>query len=137
MAAAKASYERCCADPEFFPGFYRTFFRNCPEIEQMFAKTDFERQHQLLKHAIGLLLIFPNQDLSEPTILTRVSERHSQSELDIDPALYPKFVDSLIERVQQHDPEFTTETEEAWRQAVSKGVAYMQAQYRGPAPSAG
>jgi hypothetical protein len=66
-----------------------------------------------------------------------VAERHSQRELDVDPAWYPKFVDSLIETARSHDPEFTSETEEAWRQAVAKGVAYMQAQYRRPEPSTG
>jgi hemoglobin-like flavoprotein len=134
---ARASYERCNADEQFFRDFYRNFFTNCPEVEPMFAKTDFTRQHQLLKHAIGLLLIFPNQSSAEPTILTRVAERHSQRELDVDPAWYPKFVDSLIETARSHDPEFTSETEEAWRQAVAKGVAYMQAQYRRPEPSTG
>ena len=129
MVAAKASYDRCCAAPDFFPSFYRSFFANCPEIESLFAKTDFTRQHQLLKHAIGLLLLFPKQPPSDPNVLTRVSERHSRRDLDIDPAHYPAFVESLMETVRQHDPEFTPDLERAWRVTVAAGIEYMQSQY--------
>lgn len=128
-ALAKASYERCCTRAEFIPSFYRTFFTNCPAAEPKFATTDFERQNRLLRHAIGLLLIFPLQPDDEPSLLTRIAERHSSRDLDIDPSLYPSFIDSLIHTVREHDPQFTTEIERAWRATVAKGVAYMQSRY--------
>jgi len=78
MRAAKASYERCCADSSFFRAFYDDFFARCPEAKPRFARTDFERQNKLLRHAFGLLLIFPNQARTEPSVLTRVAERHSR-----------------------------------------------------------
>src|SRR2546421_5317504 len=83
MRAAKASYERCCADSSFFRAFYDDFFARCPEAKPRFARTDFERQNKLLRHAFGLLLIFPNQARTEPSVLTRVAERHSRRDLDI------------------------------------------------------
>src|SRR2546421_7749761 len=46
-------------------------------------RSDFERQNKLLRHAFGLLLIFPNQARTEPSVLTRVAERHSRRDLDI------------------------------------------------------
>lgn len=128
-ALAKASYERCCARAEFIPSFYRTFFANCPAAVPKFANTDFERQHRLLRHAIGLLINFPFQPDDEPGILTRIAERHSRRDLDIDPSLYPSFIDSLVQTAREHDPQFTTETERAWRATVAKGVAYMQSKY--------
>ena len=48
-AAAKASFERCCTHGDFFICFYRNFFKNCPEVEPMFQRTDFDRQHKLLR----------------------------------------------------------------------------------------
>jgi hemoglobin-like flavoprotein len=130
IETAKASFQRCCrVEDDFFPSFYRTFFINCPQVEPLFAGTDFQRQHKLLKHAIGLLLIFPNQSTSEPTILTRVAERHSRRDLDIDPSLYPAFVDSLMQTVQQHDQEFTPDVERAWRVTMASGIEYMQSLY--------
>src|SRR5213076_1334725 len=102
-ARAKASYARCSVATEFFEAFYRRFFTLCPAARPMFAKTDFDRQHRLLRHAFGLLLNFP--------------------------ALYPLFIDSLIDTVKQYDHEFTPAVEGAWRTAVATGVEYMQSKY--------
>ena len=86
MALAKASYDRCCQASDFLRAFYRHFLAACPEAVPRFAGTDFEQQTSLLRHAIGLLLIFPNQPNKEPNLLTRLGERHSRKELDINPA---------------------------------------------------
>ncbi len=129
MAAAKASYDRCCVAPGFFEDFYRNFFARCPQARSMFARTEFERQHKLLRHAFGLLLIFPKQPAWEPTILSRVAERHSRRELDVDPSLYAPFIDALIDTVRHCDPDFAPAVEDAWRKTVRKGVEYMQAKY--------
>ncbi len=128
-AAAKASYDRCCQAPNFIPDFYRTFLAACPEAAPMFADTDFDRQVKLLRHAIGLLLIFPNQPPHEPTLLSRVAERHSRRELNVAPALYGPFIESLINTVRQFDREFTPAVEAAWRATVGPGVAYMKAKH--------
>ncbi len=126
---ASASYQRCCEQPEFFRSFYRNFFTACPEAAPRFDRTDFERQNRLLRHALGLLLIFPRQPEQEPSLLARVAERHSRWDLNVPPSLYPPFVDSLIATVRQYDPSFTPEVEEAWRRTVDKGVKYMIARY--------
>jgi hemoglobin-like flavoprotein len=126
---AKASYARCRAKPDFFAAFYRNFFAACPQAAPLFGRTDFERQHKLLRHAFGLLLLFPGQGDTEPDLLARIAERHSRRDLNIDPALYGPFVDSLIVTVRQHDPQFAPAVERAWRRTVALGVAYMQARY--------
>ena len=126
---ASASYQRCCETPQFFEAFYRNFFRACPEAAPRFARTDFEHQHKLLRHALGLLLLFPKQPENDPTLLTRVAERHTRRDLNVPPSLYPPFVDSLIATVKQFDPAFTGEVEEAWRRTVDKGVTYMISKY--------
>lgn len=129
VAVARKSYERCCAALDFFPCFYRNFFRACPVAKPLFAKTDFRRQHKLLQHAIGLLLAFPNDASDTPSVLARVAERHSSRDLDIDPALYTPFVESLIQTVREHDSEFTDRTEDAWRRTLAPGVRYMQSRH--------
>jgi len=129
MEAAKASYGRCRDSDAFFRSFYKNFFAACPRAEPMFAETDFERQIRLLRHAIGLLLIFPTQPEAEPTILTRVADRHSRSDLDVPPELYGDFVDALVETVAEYDTSFTPEIGDAWRRAIAKGVAYMQSKH--------
>ena len=129
MAAARASCDRCCAVPRFFEDFYNNFFARCPQARAMFARTDFERQHKLLRHAFGLLLNFPKQPAWEPTILARVAERHSRRDLVVHPSLYAPFIDALIETVRHCDPDFTPAVEDAWRRTVRRGVEYMQAKY--------
>ena len=126
---ARASYQRCAAAPEFLSAFYQHFFQACPEAEPRFAHTDFERQHRLLTHAIGLLLSFPTQPPTEPTILTRLAERHSRRDMAVPPSFYAPFIDSLIATVAQYDPECTPEVEQAWRTTVAAGVEYMKARF--------
>lgn len=129
MNLARASYERCCLNPDFIQAFYETFFRNCPRAKPMFAKTDFDRQARLLRHAIGLLLVFPAHSQQEPSVLTRVAERHSRRDLNVHPSLYDPFVDSLIETVCEHDSQFSPDVETAWRATLASGVAYMRSKY--------
>lgn len=128
-ALAKASYERCCQSPEFLPAFYRNFLAACPEAKPRFARTNFEQQNNLLRHAVGLLLIFPNQPTKEPTLLSRLAERHSRRDLDIDPAFYRLFIDALIDTVKRFDAMCSPTIETAWRQTVAPGVEYMQSKH--------
>lgn len=129
MALAKASYDRCCKAPDFLDAFYRNFLSACPEAAPRFAHTKFEQQTKLLRHAIGLLLIFPSQPLTEPTLLARLAERHSRRDLDIDPAFYGPFIEALIATVRRYDGKCTPAVEAAWRETVAPGVAYMTARH--------
>ena len=128
-ALAKASYERCCQASDFLQTFYRNFLAACPEAAPRFAHTNFEQQTKLLRHAIGLLLIFPGQPQKEPTLLARVAERHSTRDLDVDPALYGPFIDALVDTVKQFDRECTPAVEAAWWATVAPGVAYMKSKH--------
>ena len=129
MAIAKASYHRCSASPDFISAFYARFFELRPEAKQLFAKTDFEKQHKLLRHAIGLLINFPGQPETEPNILAWAARRHSRGELGIDASHYPPFLESLIDTVRRFDAEFTPAIEAAWRATLAPGFAYMQSKY--------
>lgn len=128
-AVSRASYQRAAQAPDFFSAFYDRLFEVRPDTRQLFAGTEFERQHKLLRHAIGLLLSFPEQPDGEPTILARLAERHSRRDLAIDPSLYPPFLESLLDTIKRCDPEFTPAVEHAWRTTLAKGFAYMQSRY--------
>jgi hemoglobin-like flavoprotein len=93
----------------------------------MFAKTEFPRQHKLLQHGLGLLLSYANR--ADDTLLDRIAARHSSSGIDVPPALYPLFVESLLATVRELDPRCTSEVEEAWREALEPGITYMQSRY--------
>jgi hemoglobin-like flavoprotein len=129
MALAKASYDRCCQAPDFFETFYRNFLVACPEAVPRFAGTSFEHQANLLRHAVSILLIFPNQPAQETPLLARLAERHSRRDLDIDPVLYRPFIDALIDTVKRFDGKCTPTVEAAWRETVAPGVAYMKSKH--------
>lgn len=128
-ALAKASYDRCCAAPEFLQTFYKNFLAACPDAVPRFAGTDFHQQTRLLQHAIGLLLIFPNQPNKEPGLLTRLAERHSRRDLDVPPSFYKPFVDALLTTVKQFDGMYSPTVESAWRETIAPGIAYMQSKH--------
>lgn len=129
MATAKASFRRCCASPGFFAAFYSNFFGRCPEAKPMFAETDFERQYKLLQHGLYLLLIFPGEPETDESIMARVADRHSRRDLDVDPTMYPKWVDAMIDTVREYDTQFSAEVENAWRKSMAPGIEYMRARY--------
>lgn len=128
-AVAKASYDRCCEATDFLPAFYRNFLAACPDAVPRFAHTDFEQKNKLLRHAIGLLLVFPNHPVTEPTLLARVAERHSRRDLNIPPTLYRPFIDALIDTVKQFDREYSRAVEAAWRATLAPGVEYMRSKH--------
>ncbi len=129
LVLARASYDRCCAAPDFFVCFYRNLFKLAPQTEPRFANTDFTRQHKLLRHALGLLLSFPTEPDTEPTILRRVADRHGRTDLDIPPEWYGAFVDALLQTVTEHDGEYTDAVDAAWRRSIEPGIEYMKARY--------
>jgi hemoglobin-like flavoprotein len=129
LNAAHASYERASAKEEFFATFYANFFKICPDARPRFSQTNFERQHKLLHHAIGLLLIYPKQHGDQPNLLSRLAHRHGRKGMDIPAGMYPPFVDALILSLRQFDPAFTDELERAWRDILATGVAYMRSKY--------
>jgi hemoglobin-like flavoprotein len=128
----RASFTRCVELPDFFPAFYRNFFASLPEAKPLFAKTNLEKQHKLIEHAIKILLIFPQQAPGEPTLLTRLAEKHGKAELGINPAWYPAFLESLVFTASQFDPEFTPGIGAAWREALQPGMDYMRDWDRAP-----
>ena len=70
---------RCCDDPNFFNEFYALFLGKNPAIPPLFKDTDFHRQNQLLKHAIGLLLAYYKH--REGALLRRIAGRHGPDDL--------------------------------------------------------
>lgn len=118
---AEASYHRCAESGEFYTTFYRHLLASDPRIPPMFARTEFERQHLLLKHALGLLIIFAKR--ANPALLQRIAERHT--EVGVTEDLYPFFVESLVRSVAEHDPQYTAELGDAWRHTLAPGIKFI------------
>lgn len=119
---AEASYHRCADNAAFYDTLYAALLASDPRIPPMFAQTEFERQHRLLKHGLGLIISYAKRP--NPALLARIAERHHH--VGVTPDLYPSFVESLVRAVSEHDPQYTAEVGEAWRMALEAGIAFMR-----------
>jgi hemoglobin-like flavoprotein len=123
-----SSYLRCSQEG-FYRGFYGRLLESDSRIGAMFAHTDFTRQNKLLKHALGLLLAYGVP--GNGRILEQIAERHGPADLDIEPSLYPVFVECLIATVKEYDPQYTRDLELSWRRALEPGIAFLASFGRG------
>jgi len=117
---------------EFLDAFYEAFMSKSDEIAAKFAKTDMRRQREMLYRSLRHMVDFSVQRRASED-LRKIAERHSASQIDIDPGLYDTWMDSLIETVQLFDSRFTDEIELAWRVVLAPGIAYMKFRYDKPA----
>jgi hemoglobin-like flavoprotein len=124
LEMAKASYARCQLAPDFFRAFYNRFLMSDPTIPPYFVATSFNKQHKLLQHGISLLLIYASRP--NPTLLSRIAERHGQSDLNVPHRLYPAFVTSFLDTVKEFDPSYDADLAAAWKAALEPGIAFMQ-----------
>lgn len=124
---AQNSYARCLRASDFFADFYERLLASDPAVPPMFTETAFPRQHNLLRHGLGLLLSYGNR--ADDVLLKRIAARHSESGIGVSPEMYGLFVESLLETIERHDPRFTEETAAAWREALRPGIEFMQSRY--------
>jgi hemoglobin-like flavoprotein len=129
---AESSFHRCGDSPAFYAALYENLLASDPRIPPMFARTEFPRQHRLLKHALGLLIVYAKRP--NPALLERIALRHARTGADVPPDFYPYFEAALEHALADHDPEFTPAVAAAWRAVLAPGIAYMQSRYEdGPA----
>jgi hemoglobin-like flavoprotein len=124
---AEASFHRCAENPAFYAALYTHLLESDPRIPPMFAATRFERQHRLLRHSLGVLIIYAKRP--NPALLERIAVRHSRADVGVTPDLYPNFVESLVHALSEQDPEFRPEVAAAWRAVVAPGIEYMRSRY--------
>ena len=117
---------------EFLDAFYETFVSRSPEIAAKFARTDMQRQKDMLYQSLRHMLLFSVERRASEE-LRRTAERHSRSQINVEPRLYDIWLDSLIETAQQFDTFFSEEVELAWRVVLAPGIAYMKFKYDKPA----
>ena len=113
---------------EFLDTFYETFISRSDEIAVKFARTNMQRQKEMLYQSLHHMLDFSVQRKASEE-LRRIAERHSVSQINVEPRMYDIWLDSLIDTAQSFDPRFTEEVELAWRVILAPGIAYMKFKY--------
>lgn len=126
----QASYGRCLRTHGFIERFYEIFLATHPEIEAMFARTDFRTQRLALRrgisiaisHAAGMSMV--NRNVED---MVKVHSREGRT--PVRPALYGYWIDSLIRTIEERDPEVTPELIARWRNAMGVTIEHFSRRY--------
>jgi hemoglobin-like flavoprotein len=124
-----ASYHRCEAAGGLFDSFYDIFFAKSPEIPPRFSETDMERQKQDVMASVLMALRLATGDPVARKYIQEIAESHGRGGHDIKPELYDLWLDALCEAIQKHDPRYTPELNQQWRQAMRPAIEIMVSAY--------
>lgn len=125
----KKSYERVLGNRtsqknEFFNSFYERFIDSSPLVAEKFKSIDMQAQQVMLKQSIyHLLNLFTTKKI--PKSLGDIAKKHDRNHADISPDLYHLWMESLIDTVEEFDPEYDENVQLAWRMVCSQGIAFM------------
>ena len=125
----QASYDRCLAAGDFFQTFYDIFLATSPEVATKFVQTDFSKQKNIIKASVAMLIRLGSGNANARRIIEKVGDTHGQQALDIRPALYDLWLDSLCNAIQRHDPEYSAELETLWRDSMQEGIQLVTDRY--------
>jgi hemoglobin-like flavoprotein len=118
-----ASYHRCRQTGQFFDAFYKIFLHASPEIAALFAQTDIVRQKLMMKQSLLEMLSYYCGTDSARQDIERLGKLHQR--FNLRPEHYALWLKSLCEAVAQHDPKFSEDLGEQWREAMQPGIELM------------
>ena len=124
----RGSLNRCLAQGTFMRSFYERFLGSSDEVREKFEDVDMERQFQMVTDSLYVLAVVA-EDAHGPEVLAGLADRHSRKGADVRPELYDLWLAALMKTVAGFDPEFGPEVEEAWRETLAPGIAYMRSRY--------
>ncbi len=124
-----ASYHRCEDSGGFFDTFYEIFFAKSPEIPPKFAHTDMEMQKQVVAASMLWMLQLQTGEEVARREIEKIGELHSRLAHNIRPELYELWLDALCEAIAKHDPQYTSELETMWRDAMRGGIDLIVSKY--------
>ena len=124
-----ASLNRSLANSGFIDKFYEIFIASNAEIRQMFAHTDFDKQHKLLRKALLSAVTFAaGGELARQRLIT-IRESHNRAHMNVRPELYPVWVDCLVETAAQCDPDFDQQLDREWRAVLQPAIDFICSGY--------
>ena len=130
VKAARDSLSRCLENENFLDRFYELFMGASSDVAEKFAKTDFEKQKQVLKDSLFLMMVTAGTDKGfGHDQLQKLGKRHSRNELDIKPEHYEIWVDTLMQTVKECDPSYSEALDASWRSALTPGIEFLKSKY--------
>ena len=96
----------------------------------MFEETDFEVYRVALRRGISMSIWYAAGSALSHELTDRIAVNHSRSgRTPVAPHLYPYWVDSLVQAVEEMDPKATPQLLERWREAMEGVTAAFAERY--------
>jgi truncated hemoglobin YjbI len=111
--------------PRFFDAFYDRFIASDPAVAAKFDGTDFEHQKRVLRESLAEMRDFFLAPKSNPYIVT-LARIHGSRGRDIPPAMFDRWLDTLVDTVRAVDPGATDNIALAWRIVMTPGIEFMK-----------
>lgn len=127
------SFGRCLLNAShskgFLDAFYDEFLASDPRIKPHFSKTDMQKQKDLLRHGLAMLMMLgAGSPLAQRTV-DQLAAKHDRNHLNIAPDLYRFWVKSLLTCVRTYDDSYDAAIGDAWSKVLDAGVAVMTKAY--------
>ncbi len=127
--AVKQSFGRALINKDLMKDFYDRLMSDNPAVGKMFARTDLEKQKEILKMSLSMAILFSQDNVVAKHAMDKVRESHSQANLNIKPEFYTVWLNSLVSVVAVSDPEFSSELEQHWRLAIGQAINHIKSGY--------
>jgi hemoglobin-like flavoprotein len=133
VQAVQQSLGRCMLNrvsgKSFLDTFYERFLASDPRIEPLFSKTNMKNQKDLLRNGLATLIMFGGGSSVAKSAVERLALKHDRNNLNIEPAMYQLWVNSLLACVKDHDPKCDPDLIETWSQVIEAGINVMKKSY--------
>ncbi len=108
----------------FFDRFYAIFTSKSGAIKEKFDAVPPNRRKPMVRSSlVELMDYYCTQKVSDT--MEEMARYHSKGGADIHPKMYMHWQESLLQAVEEFDPEFSSDVDAAWRVIVSPGIAFM------------
>ncbi|MBT8495715.1 MAG: globin [Deltaproteobacteria bacterium] len=123
------SFGRITGDPElnkaFFDSFYGRFIESDPVVAEKFEDTNMVRQKQMLRESLLVMAsFFAHPEVTDE--IDRLATVHGPRGQQIARPLYDRWLECLVDTVQEVDPQWNRDIELAWRVVMAPGIALMK-----------
>lgn len=122
------SFARVGLNPDFLDHFYENFIKSDRTIAKILEGGDVEKRKALMLAEIVATIQFHRGAKASDLILAKLA--HNHQEIDLPSSMYEPWLESLLLTLQSHDPKWSDDLNNIWRQTLSKGLAYLTHQHQ-------
>jgi len=134
------SYGRCLRDRDFIGRFYEVFLASNPDVPALFAHTDFNKQRMALRKGITMAIFHAGGSRVVERGIAEMGAVHARDgRCPVPHTLYRDWIASLLQVVEETDPEADAALMARWREAMGVVVETFRARdaaSAAPAPAA-